>query len=96
LIALPVLLRVFVYPTHPARTVSAIIGLAEVAYRKGCLSGFGRCEDCTIAVGERVLVVLSEDLTLGRVDPVLQKEAQVVLKWLGGEVALASAEAAQH
>ena len=56
-ISLPVLLRTYL-PSPPERTVHALLGLSEAEYRKGCLGGFGRAEECGIAVGERVLAVL--------------------------------------
>ncbi|KAI9450349.1 hypothetical protein F5148DRAFT_598257 [Russula earlei] len=61
LIALPILLNSFVFTDEKGgpRTVSSILGLPEERYRQECLAGFGRAEECTAAVGQRVLDVLS-------------------------------------
>ncbi|KAL4254242.1 hypothetical protein ABKN59_002879 [Abortiporus biennis] len=94
LIAFPVLLRCFVYPSSNTavseRSVASMLGLSEVAYRNGCLSGFGRGEECAAAVGQRILSVLRADLAQGRIDSDHLQEAQVVMKWLERQVALAS------
>lgn len=108
LIALPVLSRAFVFPHLPPtvtsatpnlanhiheRTVAGMLGLSEITYRNGCLSGFGREEECTAAVGQRVLDVLKNEMrnfTKG-----VGGEAGVVLRWLERQVA-ESAEAVQH
>lgn len=106
LIALPVLLRAYVFPHLPGagagtteRTVSSMLGLGEGAYRSGCLSGFGREEECTAAVGQRVLDVLRDELRsttyakVAMVDVTAEfKEVDVVLKWLERQVSLASAQ----
>ncbi|KAI0779325.1 hypothetical protein C8Q74DRAFT_1216879 [Fomes fomentarius] len=80
-IALPILLRTYV---ANFRSVPAILGLAEVEYRKSCLSGFGRAEECGIAVGERVLEVL-------KTDPAV-KGADALMRWLERELEIARAE----
>lgn len=105
MIALPVLSRAFVFPHLPPtatpnlvnhiheRTVAGMLGLSEITYRNGCLSGFGREEECTAAVGQRVLDVLKNEMrnfTKG-----VGGEAGVVLRWLERQVA-ESAEAVQH
>ncbi|PSS38056.1 hypothetical protein PHLCEN_2v141 [Hermanssonia centrifuga] len=85
LIALPVLLRAFVYPSSPSsseRTVAGMLGLTDGVYRSGCLSGFGRAEECVVAAGQRVLGVLRSELTVDS-----GKESEVVLRWLEREVA---------
>jgi hypothetical protein len=74
LIALPVLLQAF--PPSSAVvpvSVSSMLGMNEDEYRKGCLAGFARAEECAGAVGQRVLDVLSPDT--------------VVATWLEAEVA---------
>ncbi|RDX42055.1 hypothetical protein OH76DRAFT_1411509 [Lentinus brumalis] len=83
-VALPLLLRTYV---PAARSVPAILGYAESEYRKECLSGFGRAEECGVPVGERVLRVL-------RADPAVRAQAgvDVVLRWLEREVALGREE----
>ncbi|KAI0812676.1 hypothetical protein BC629DRAFT_1271384, partial [Irpex lacteus] len=63
LIALPVMLRAFVFPSisqgqTQERTVASMLGMTEAAYRNGCLSGFGRAEECVPAVGQRILDML--------------------------------------
>ncbi|EMD37584.1 hypothetical protein CERSUDRAFT_83328 [Gelatoporia subvermispora B] len=88
LVALPVLLRAFV-PTHaPAdgaeRSVAGMVGLPEADYRKGCLGGFGRAEECTAAVGARVLDVLRAENSGG---------ADAIVRWLEHRVAEAEADA---
>lgn len=80
-IALPILLRTYV---ANFRSVPAILGLAEAEYRKSCLSGFGRAEECGIAVGERVLEVL-------RADPAV-KGSDALMRWLERELEIARAE----
>lgn len=79
--------------TIPERTVSSMLGLSEAAYRNGCLSGFGREEECTAAVGQRVLDVLKQELRNAKVDWMTPegtaKEVGVVLRWLEKQVAVA-------
>jgi hypothetical protein len=70
LIALPPLLGAY---GHGAQSVASMLGLSEDEYRKGCLAGFGRAEECGIPVGQRVL-------------DGLRPEATVVVKWLEMEV----------
>ncbi|KAI0330989.1 hypothetical protein GY45DRAFT_1301868 [Cubamyces sp. BRFM 1775] len=89
-ISLPVLLRTYL-PGAPERTVHALLGLSEAEYRKGCLGGFGRAEECGIAVGQRVLDVL-------RADPAVRAggaEGAVLLRWLERELEAARAERAR-
>ena len=74
LIALPIILRAFGGPG--TSSVAAMLGLPEEGYRKGCLSGFSRAEECTLPVGQRVLDVL-------RTDPEPNK---VVIRWLETEM----------
>ena len=88
LIALPVLLKAFVYPfAAPSadRTVADMLGLTEAAYRNGCLTGFGRAEECALAVGQRILDVL-------RVEAVGTPVPEAVMRWLEREVAIAASE----
>ncbi|KAJ6497849.1 hypothetical protein C8R45DRAFT_142035 [Mycena sanguinolenta] len=75
LLALPVLLNA--YGCKFGRTVAQMLGLAEDEYRNGCLSGFGRAEECAGAVGQRVLDVLRRD----------QGVPTIVREWLEGEMA---------
>nr|GAT57747.1 predicted protein [Mycena chlorophos] len=73
LVALPVLLNAY---GGNALSVADMLGLAEDEYRKGCLSGFGRADECAGAVGQRIL-----DLMRRKGDvPV------VVLQWLEAEM----------
>lgn len=99
LIALPVLLRVLAPATDPAHehTVAEMLGLSDDEYRKGCLSGFGRAEECALAVGQRVLDVLRADARAAESAGAsgAQKENMgLLLKWLGAQVAVAAA--AEH
>lgn len=93
LVALPVLLQSYVYPSpgqqgqgqggRNAKTVAGMLGLSQGQYRAGCLTGFGRAEECTPAVGERVLDVLKEGMPAG-MEPAPGVEA--VMQWLKAEV----------
>ncbi|KAI0341870.1 hypothetical protein BDW22DRAFT_1357952 [Trametopsis cervina] len=92
LVALPVLLRAFVFPpisnaSTQERTVASMLGMSEQAYRNGCLSGFGRAEECVPAVGQRILDVLQ----LCEGNP---QGKDIVSRWLKAEVADALLE--QH
>ncbi|KAJ6593662.1 hypothetical protein B0H19DRAFT_919967 [Mycena capillaripes] len=75
LLALPVLLNA--YGSKSGRSVAQMLGLSEEEYRKGCLSGFGRAEECAAAVGQRILDILHQ----GEVAPA------VVREWLEAEMA---------
>lgn len=79
LISLPVILRAYV---STSRTVAEMLGIPEAEYRNSCLSGFGRAEECGVAVSQQVL------------DDIFAKEAPtpakvVVAKWLEAELASA-------
>jgi hypothetical protein len=76
LIALPPLLRM--YGTSDIPPVSEMSGLSEEEYRRGCLSGFGRAEECATVVGQRVLQRLN----------VSPEANDVVLRWLNLELEL--------
>ena len=76
LIALPPLLRM--YGTRDIPPVSEMSGLSEEEYRRGCLSGFGRAEECATVVGQRVLQRLN----------VSPEANDVVLRWLYLELEL--------
>lgn len=78
LIALPIILRAFSCPG--ISSVSSMLGISEEEYRKGCLSGFGRAEECTVTVAQRVMDVL-------QTDPLANT---TVIRWL--EMALAETE----
>jgi hypothetical protein len=56
LIALQILLNEYVSTSERdgLRSVGSILGLPEEQYRLGCLTGFGRAEKYTAAVGQRV------------------------------------------
>lgn len=100
LIALPILLRTYLPTATGAneRAVSAMLGLAEGAYRNGCLSGFGRADECTVAVGQHVLSILREEARMAtmRGEEGAAKDAGVVIKWLEREIQLAAATADHH
>lgn len=73
LIALPVILRAFL---PKLQGVPEILGLSDEEYRKGCLSGFSRAEECAGVVAQRVLYVLPKDCGAN----------EVPAKWLEVEV----------
>ena len=61
LIALPVLLR---WSGHgEPQVIPAMIGIDEREYREGCLSGFGRAEECETMVAERMCEILRNGAT---------------------------------
>ncbi|KAI0305734.1 hypothetical protein B0F90DRAFT_1624671 [Multifurca ochricompacta] len=86
LIALPILLSVFVFTSEKSGLLSvpSMLGLSEEQYRQECLAGFGRVEDCTVAVGRRVLHVLSNEPGL-----VSGTAAEAVILWLKAEITVA-------
>jgi hypothetical protein len=78
LIALPVVLRGHCATIH---TVADMLGVSEDEYRKGCLLGFSRAEECAAAVGQRILGILNKETpSLG---------VKAVVKWLEAELATA-------
>ncbi|KAI0093100.1 hypothetical protein BDY19DRAFT_882381 [Irpex rosettiformis] len=93
LIALPVMLPALFPSTSQGqtqeRTVANMLGMSDAAYRNGCLSGFGRAEECVPAVGQRVLDVL------GACEGNAQGKG-VVIRWLKAEVAEAIVEQQQQ
>jgi hypothetical protein len=84
LIALPILLNAYVFTGEKGgpRSVPSVLGLPEERYRRECLAGFGRAEECTAAVGQRVLEVLSNQPGIS-FDP----SAEAVVCWLKSEIA---------
>ena len=84
LIALPILLNAYVFTSERGgpRSVASMLGLPEERYRQGCLTGFGRAEECTAAVGQRVLDVLMNQPGLSS-DPT----GEAVIRWLKAEMA---------
>ncbi|KAH9986572.1 hypothetical protein BJV74DRAFT_774894 [Russula compacta] len=83
LITLPILLNAYVFTGEKgsARSVSSILGLPEERYRQECLAGFGRAEECTVAVGQRVIDVLSNQS-----GTVADPAAEAVVRWLKAEI----------
>jgi hypothetical protein len=83
LIALPILLDAYVFTSEKGgpRSISSILGIPEERYRQGCLSGFGRAEECTAAVGQRVLDVFTNQPGLSS-DPA----TEAVMYWLKAEI----------
>ncbi|GLB37290.1 hypothetical protein LshimejAT787_0403410 [Lyophyllum shimeji] len=77
LIALPVVLQAPVNGVSSNISVGNMISLSETQYRKECLSGFGRAEECSTTVALRVLDALG---TNNNVHP-------VVARWLEMEIA---------
>lgn len=82
LIVLPILLHVYgagdgvVSVGTSSISVAAILGLEEVEYRRGCLAGFGRAEECAALVGNRVLDALHAESSAGG----------IVTRWLEAEL----------
>ncbi|KAG6844407.1 hypothetical protein H0H87_007062 [Tephrocybe sp. NHM501043] len=76
LIALPVVLQAPTNGASSTPSVGSLIGLSTGQYRKECLSGFGRAEECAITVARRVLDVLPNN---SDVHP-------VVFRWLDMEI----------
>ena len=79
LIVLPILLNAYVFTSEKGgpRSVASMLGLPEERYRLGCLTGFGRAEECMAAVGQRVLDVLTNQPRLSS-DPA----GEGVIWWL--------------
>jgi hypothetical protein len=75
LIVLPILMKMDAQNAgYEAPSVASILGVSEEEYRSGCLTGFGRAEECAIAVG-------------GRVCEYLQRENKMLLlRWLEAEI----------
>lgn len=75
LIALPVLIR---WSGHgEPQVIPAMLGVGETEYREGCLSGFGRADECAVTVAECMLDILRSEV----VDDVKTK---TVVKYLEG------------
>lgn len=70
LIALPIILRAFT--ERGMSSVSTMLGIPEEEYRKGCLSGFGRAEECTVTIAHSVMDVLQTNSSTNA----------IVIRWL--------------
>lgn len=70
LIALPIVLHA--YGSRGATSVSGLLGISEEEYRKACLSGFSRAEECTVPIVQQVMDVLETDSV----------SYQIILRWL--------------
>ncbi|KAG6821044.1 hypothetical protein H0H93_007934 [Arthromyces matolae] len=83
LIALPVVLQA---PANGSGivSVSSLLGFGDAQYRKECMSGFGRAEQCAITVAHRVLESLRSNTDVH----------SVVYRWLDMEVIEALEQAA--
>jgi hypothetical protein len=57
LIALPVILQADAHG-GPVLSVAHLLGLSEDEYRKECLYGFGRAEECSAPIAQQVLDVM--------------------------------------
>jgi len=77
LIALPVVLQAPVNGASANISVGNMIALSEDQYRKECLSGFGRAEECSTTVALRVLDALGTN----------HNAHPVVSRWLEMEIA---------
>jgi hypothetical protein len=95
LVALPAMLRAYgpdsapngVPVPVPSKSVAALLGLSEDEYRRGCLAGFGRAEECTVAVSRRVLDALrAQKGSAGAVNA----NTEVIERWLEHEIVLAN------
>ncbi|KDR75334.1 hypothetical protein GALMADRAFT_547826 [Galerina marginata CBS 339.88] len=75
LVALPVILRAVGGPG--TTSVAPMLGISDEEYRKACLSGFSRAEECTPAIVQRVMDVLQGD----------QESNNIVIRWLEMEMA---------
>jgi len=75
LIALPIILHALGGPG--TSSVAAVLGISDEEYRKACLSGFSRAEECSIAVTQRVLDVLQTNI----------ESNKTVIRWLELELA---------
>ncbi|KAK7057426.1 hypothetical protein R3P38DRAFT_2840892 [Favolaschia claudopus] len=76
LLALPVLLNAYTHNKF-LHSVAEMLDLSEDDYRKGCLSGFGRAEECAGAVGQRVLDLLRRE----------EDVPAIIIDWLEAEMA---------
>ncbi|KAL6310406.1 hypothetical protein BKA93DRAFT_721688 [Sparassis latifolia] len=95
LIALPVLLRAFVPlpvegTSEHEHSVASLLGFSEEDYRKGCLSGFGRADECAAAVGQRMSDVLRAQGSVGTM--VAPERLEVIVSWIDRQVADVSAD----
>lgn len=76
LIALPILLHAHVHGGSATTSVAEMLGLSEAEYRKECLFGFGRAEECATPVALRVMDVLCASPAAN----------PIVCKWLEMEI----------
>ncbi|KAG7090899.1 hypothetical protein E1B28_009978 [Marasmius oreades] len=74
LIALPILMNAEAQNGSEGRSVSSILGVSEGEYRSGCLTGFGRADELSTAVGKRVRTYLEAE------------QKAVLLHWLETEI----------
>jgi len=74
LIALPIILRAFSGPGMSS--VPALLGISEEEYRNNCLSGFGRAEECTVTIAQRVMDELQTNPSMN----------VIIIQWLGMEL----------
>ena len=73
LVALPVVLSM---SGVGAPSLITLLGISEAEYRKGCLSGFSRAEECAEMIGRRVLEVIKSNPAAN----------QAVIQWLETEL----------
>jgi hypothetical protein len=81
LIGLPVMLRTYVYSglqDNEARSVASMLGMTEAEYRKNCLAGFNRSDECDEVVGQHVVHVLRTEHS--------SAVALMVAKWLETQI----------
>lgn len=70
LIGLPVIL--YAFGDSGTSSVAKVLGISGEDYRKGCLSGFSRAEECAETIGQRVLEVFR----------VIPTSSEIVVYWL--------------
>lgn len=81
LIALPVLLR-WAGHGEPQR-IPMMLGLTDIEYREGCISGFGRAEEYAGAAGQRILNILTRENPEDR-------KTKMVITWLQAKIIAAN------
>ncbi|KAF9268807.1 hypothetical protein L218DRAFT_892324 [Marasmius fiardii PR-910] len=74
LIALPILMKSETQNESEVSSVASILGVSEEEYRCGCLTGFGRADELSTAVGKRVCTCLEAE------------QKTLLLRWLETEI----------
>lgn len=79
LIALPILLST--YGGLNPGSVATLLGFSETEYRRNCLSGIGRAEECAPVIAQRVMAALQMQ-TKDRTLLMLAEPNNIVYEWL--------------